>query len=278
MWWIYLLFFCILAAIAVGLYYAFKPDSEQSANQASSKEQTESFVERPRVVVSFSTIPSRLPFLREVSQEILKQTFQPDAIYACIPTVSARFGTPYDLTGINIPENLVVVRSGDYGPATKLLGCLVYEPDPDTIIITIDDDIVYSTKMVETMVENALQNPKKRVGSRATNHNGTKGKNYKSRIEKDQSIVLEGFGAVAYRRSMLTDDIVDTLKNLPHTHPCWKSDDITFDRLISAEKLKIPNLVETTDTHLEHLDALQDDARRQTYFLCMEELDEKDSL
>ena len=39
----------------------------------------------------------------------------------------------------------------DYGPATKLLGALMIETDPSTIIITVDDDISYDKSLVKTL-------------------------------------------------------------------------------------------------------------------------------
>jgi hypothetical protein len=260
----WILFAVIFLGIALSLYYAFRPI----------KSQPESFTERPRVVVSFSTIPSRLPFLSGVSNQINKQTFKPDAVYACIPMFSERLGKAYDLSTVMVPENLTVIRCEDYGPATKLLGCLEHEQDPDTIIITIDDDIEYSSDLLRNLVSEALQNPSAKVGSRATNRNNTFGINPRKRVTDDPDIVLEGFGGVAYRRSMITDPIRTKLQSIPYTDPCWKSDDITFDRLIIADKVKIPNLVDNHNTQLEHIDALQDDARRHTYNLCMANLGE----
>jgi len=253
--WFFLAVVC--AVIVYCLWYAFKPVNE-----------TESFTERPRVVVSFTTIPSRLPFLGDVAEQMQKQTYQPDRVYACIPQVSARFGTAYDMTSVNIPSNLTVIRTDDYGPATKLLGCLEYERDPDTIVITIDDDVVYSENLIKNLVQEALENPDKRVGSRATSRRNTYPINYKKRNENSESIMLEGFGGIAYRRGMISDETRQRLQTMHHDHPCWKSDDVTFDRLITYQKIKVPNLVDTTDTPLEHLDALQDDARKATYKQC----------
>lgn len=39
----------------------------------------------------------------------------------------------------------------DYGPATKLLGALLIEKDPRTIIITVDDDITYDKSLIRTL-------------------------------------------------------------------------------------------------------------------------------
>ena len=42
-----------------------------------------------------------------------------------------------------------VLRSRvDWGPATKLIPCLLAEPDPRTIVITVDDDVAYPSSLV----------------------------------------------------------------------------------------------------------------------------------
>lgn len=253
----------VLAAIAVVMYYAFKPVPDQP----------ESFTERPRVVVSFTTLPSRLPFLGEVSAQMAKQSFQPDAVYACIPTVSARLGKSYDLSGIDIPSNLTVIRTEDYGPATKLLGCLDSEPDPATIIITIDDDVDYSPDLLKTLVETALENPDSRIGSRATDRYHTKHLKKTAKTFNNPDIMLLGFGGIAYRRGMLSDSDRKWLQQLPSSDMCWKSDDITFDRLIGGSKIKVSNLVLTDVTDAEHVDALKDDKRNETYNQCYATMD-----
>eukprot|EP00271_Cylindrocystis_brebissonii_P006420 TRINITY_DN19215_c0_g1_i1.p1 TRINITY_DN19215_c0_g1~~TRINITY_DN19215_c0_g1_i1.p1 ORF type:complete len:366 (+),score=41.44 TRINITY_DN19215_c0_g1_i1:163-1260(+) len=48
---------------------------------------------------------------------------------------------------------LSVQRVNDYGPATKLIGALLVEPDADTIIITVDDDVKYHRDTVLGLVE-----------------------------------------------------------------------------------------------------------------------------
>ena len=47
----------------------------------------------------------------------------------------------------------------DYGPATKLLPVLQHEKDDDTLIITVDDDMVYRPRMVENLLLHAQAFP-----------------------------------------------------------------------------------------------------------------------
>lgn len=262
--WIFLLI--VLICIGVAFWYAF----------AGSKETDESFTERPRVVVSFSTIPSRLPFLRKVEQQITKQTFKPDAVYACIPKRSARLNQEYDLKTNDTPETFTVLRTEDYGPATKLLGCLDMEQDPSTIIITIDDDIDYYDNLIEVLAEMSINNPDCRVGSRANNKLYTNHVKPQSRMLPSHDILLMGFGGIAYRRGMITDSVRKWLQSLPSTDTCWKSDDLTFDRLIKTPKIKVPNLVRKSKTSAENIDALKNDKRKKTYKKCLSSLENLD--
>jgi hypothetical protein len=51
------------------------------------------------------------------------------------------------------------------GPITKLYGGLLAEQDPDTIIISFDNDMVYPETMVEKLVENHKKYPNSAIGS-----------------------------------------------------------------------------------------------------------------
>jgi hypothetical protein len=58
-------------------------------------------------------------------------------------------------------DHVVAVQapSYDYGPATKLIPTLLEETDPDTIIVTVDDDVVYHPDVLQDMVEGMMQYP-----------------------------------------------------------------------------------------------------------------------
>ncbi|KAJ3301547.1 hypothetical protein HDU76_005721, partial [Blyttiomyces sp. JEL0837] len=92
------------------------------------------------------------------------QSRKADVIYLNIPRNVTRLNlstetvligeieTPLDqvIEGMKalVGPTLVVQRTADYGPATKLLGALEVEKDPETIIITVDDDCDYHHDMV----------------------------------------------------------------------------------------------------------------------------------
>ena len=119
----------------------------------------------PRVVVSLSTIPERLPFIQPTLESLLlHQTLPADAVYLVLPEHKF-FGTSKDekieytfpdfLT--SPPKGLIVSHPKyDYGPISKILPILSIEEDPSTRIIYVDDDVIYEPKLLELLVKASL--------------------------------------------------------------------------------------------------------------------------
>jgi len=112
-----------------------------------------------RVVVSFTTVPGRIrhlpDFILMLSQRICPHV---NAIYFCQPLLSLK-KIPY-----NIPEetqvllkkhNITTLHCKDYGPITKLLPTLEVETDPDTVIVTIDDDVILTEGTLQNILHKA---------------------------------------------------------------------------------------------------------------------------
>jgi hypothetical protein len=97
-----------------------------------------------RVVLSFTTIPSRIHLIGPAIEGIKSQSFQLDAIYIHLPRKMKRFDMTFTIPDFlkNDPDIILNWTEEDYGPSTKLLATLLVEKDPSTIIITIDDDFV----------------------------------------------------------------------------------------------------------------------------------------
>lgn len=113
---------------------------------------------KPRVVLSLSTFPGRIAVANATFATLLEQTLPADAIYVNIPSevkrlkfageVSKEEQDVLDFWG----SKLTVRHPIDYGSSTKLIGGLLVEHDPDTIIITVDDDVRYSPELVSWIV------------------------------------------------------------------------------------------------------------------------------
>ncbi|MGN6099725.1 MAG: glycosyltransferase family A protein [Devosia sp.] len=104
-----------------------------------------------RVVVSLSTIPSRVDHLRSVLHSLLDQSVPADRIILALPAHSARENRPYPpRSALRLPPGVDVLDCPDLGPATKLLPARAAEPG--AALIVVDDDVIYPPRFIETLL------------------------------------------------------------------------------------------------------------------------------
>jgi hypothetical protein len=122
----------------------------------------------PRVVVSLTSIPSRLGHVFPTLNSLFLQSRTPTAIHLNLPSLSKREGEAYRVPPeIEDDSRVTVFRCGeDVGPIMKLLPTVEREPDPDTIIVTVDDDVVYPRGMIETLLQEREALPEAALGFR----------------------------------------------------------------------------------------------------------------
>ena len=173
-------------------------------------EQIPSPVERKgHVKVCLTTTPKRIHTLLPTLQSLLNQSRPADEICLSIPEKLARTGERMpDLTQLPdflkklMEEGRVSVHTvRDHGPATKFVGG-AHHAEPDDFIIWCDDDILYSPKMVETLVDSCPE--KSAIALCGFFMTGPKG----YAIAPDHlghAEILEGFGAVCCRKKDLPD-------------------------------------------------------------------------
>ena len=109
--------------------------------------------------VGLTTLPSRIAKLAPTVESLLAQTLPPEAIFISLPRRSARERRSYDIPEWlqAPPEPVRVLRpERDYGPGTKLLGCLS-SVGRDACLIVVDDDMRYKPFLVERLYESQVQ-------------------------------------------------------------------------------------------------------------------------
>ena len=115
--------------------------------------------ERSDVIVSLTTIPSRLPHIEDTLKSLLRQTRPPAEIRLYVPAFSARENRPYE-----VPERLRQLRSvavhacSDVGPATKFIPAVTSLP-PDQLVLAVDDDRIYPPNLVADLEVAARARP-----------------------------------------------------------------------------------------------------------------------
>lgn len=120
-----------------------------------------------RVVASLTTMPdNKYEKVVKTLQSLHNQTYKLDAIYLAVPKISRRLKIQYPPIPKSISDLCTIVDCGeDYGPITKIAGGLLSEQDPDTVIITFDDDMVYPHNLVECLVNHHKRYPDEAIGS-----------------------------------------------------------------------------------------------------------------
>src|SRR3990167_3255442 len=118
-----------------------------------------------RVVASLTTMPDKYPKIVKTLESLNKQSRKLDAIYLGLPKKSRRLGIEYPPLPEAVTKLCKVVTVEDYGPITKIVAGLLKEQDPETVIITFDDDMIYPHTIVEKLLQHHKTYPNSAIGS-----------------------------------------------------------------------------------------------------------------
>jgi len=152
----------------------------------------------PLVIISMTTIPRRNGTLGDTIASLLAQTYKAHEIRLYL--------TP----GCEPISSVRCIATPDFGPITKLSAVKDEGLPPDAIVVTADDDQIYFSNWLSTLVDAAIRYPHEAVGFsgwdvghflRDPEHG-----NYEW-SGLGPCDVLEGFAGVAYRRSFFGQDL-----------------------------------------------------------------------
>lgn len=111
------------------------------------------------LIVSLTTIPSRIDALAPTLKSLLNQTARPASIRLCLPEWSDREQRPYSLPAwLTDLRSVTVVRCADEGPATKFLPTL-RSVDADQAVVVLDDDRIYHPQLLAHYADLARRHP-----------------------------------------------------------------------------------------------------------------------
>lgn len=195
------------------------------------------------VIVSLTSIPSRLPTLHLVIRSLMTQTVQPNKIVLWLHK---------DLKA-QLPKPLKKLQGSYFEIAYSDLHCshrkLIHslEKYPDAIIITCDDDLMYRKNWLETLYKEHLKNPESIIGNHCVHINHDKKANplpfKKWRVNESDKINKKAFvpiGAwgILYPPNSLDPTVQDVslfMKLAP------KADDLWFKAMaLRNETLSLP--------------------------------------
>jgi hypothetical protein len=193
-----------------------------------------------KLVVSLTTIPSRVSYLSGTIESLLAQNTRPDAIELNVPKTYRRpeFGT---LDTTLLPEGLDVhVIESDFGPATKILPTVERYRDQDALLVYCDDDFCYDPDWLTRLTETAARHPDAVIADRWRsslkweNHERWKGRGPGYRLRRAASFgqwrpmrasgyapdIAEGMGGVLIRPHFVDEEAFDIPDVL------WTVDDV----------------------------------------------------
>ena len=211
-----------------------------------------------RVVVSLTTLPDRYHNLYKTLKILDNQTKKPDAIYLTVPRVAKRLNKKYPPIPKKIKKLCTIVKSDvDYGPICKIYGALVSEKDPNTMIITVDDDCIYQDNLIETLVHYSNLRPNAAITSTgvllgagvslfAINSTIDMCKPYESVLGFNIPIdgravdIVQGVTGVLYKRGFFPtfNNLYKDLLHYTEDIDLFKSDDIVLSGYLSKKGIK----------------------------------------
>lgn len=161
----------VVAAIAIWLHYLFEGErlpgdlwrewklSRTGLEDAAGR--WTSAPRRSRIVVSLTTIPSRIGYIADTLKSLYDQSLPPARIVLHVPAFSDREKCPYRIPeGLKGLPGLEIRRCKDWGPATKVIPALLdLAGKPDTAVLVVDDDRIYPRWMVERFDQATAASP-----------------------------------------------------------------------------------------------------------------------
>lgn len=175
-------------------------------------------------------------------EALTRQTAPVEGVMLHIPDTMRRTGAAYDIPAwLNRFPLLHINRCDDFGPATKLLGALGLERDPEAYIIVVDDDTLYPPCMVEAYRNCDLSGRDTVFCTAGFNIvdplsccDDVTGKLLPVRGNLVPVQVVEGYGSILYRRGLLGDDVLGIF-GLPEY--VIYSDDLYFSNYLARRRV-----------------------------------------
>jgi hypothetical protein len=194
-----------------------------------------------RIVASITTIPQRIKLIKKTIISLNNQTRKLDSIYVNIPYIckNKRYIIPQWMLNM---DTITIIRCDDYGPITKLIPALQRETNPDTCIITVDDDVVVNKNLVKTFEKYGKKYPNSAIGFSGICMGSLFFWQYNDGQKDHETDVLEGVWTVMYRKKLFDVDELLAFINLPMNKTIKnylkKNDDHWISSYLGFKKIK----------------------------------------
>lgn len=212
-------------------------------NQIFNKELDENLTDFPNVVLSLTTTPNRLSEVRErwgvkpVIERLLSLSYPNYEIHFNIPYINHKTQQEYIIPEWLIEyektnKKLKIFRCNDYGSITKIVPTLMRIENPESIIITIDDDLNYNDGFIEYHLNKRKIYPNSVLGFAGIGSIDNSC-HFCTTLKKDTRVkIIEGYKTVSYLRKFFKQDFFNDFVG-----QSW-SDDILLSAYLGKENIE----------------------------------------
>jgi hypothetical protein len=204
------------------------------------------FLDKHKVYVSLTTSPKRIQYVPHVLRSLDLEMVE--KIFIAIPERYGRDGSVYEIPQelLDFPKVQFLRIPVDLGPITKLLPAAEYvqSMDPDSLIITIDDDVGYPKGMIAEYVHAIVQRDRTVVGMRGFDmsywkiHDFAFPKPLSGPLGNHPQVqILEGFCGIAYRAKHVDVELMKHLSRKDRFPECFVSDDLVISFALALSKV-----------------------------------------
>ena len=187
-----------------------------------------------RTILTLTTSPKRIKHLQPVLNSLRNQVKSPDAIYINLPDQYRNRDTYTIPDWLEDSSDVTILKGGeDLGPLMKILPILDVETDSNTLLITVDDDVLYPSEIISKFHSAVQKYPDSAFGSRGFNFTNTRNNFEPVRGNHVSCHILQGYGACAYLRRHLDSRIIHN--NLLSQPEAFRfSDDVILSNHIAS--------------------------------------------
>ena len=200
-----------------------------------------------KFIISLTTLPERLTDLKLVLDSLCNQNYSNYEVHL---NISNNIQIDYSLFPY---KNLKIFVITDIGAISKLYYTLIRITDGEQHIITVDDDFIYHTEMLNEYNNLVLNYPNEAIGFagiypiNSIYTNSTAYFNFIGPTQKPTQVgVLEGYKSICYKRKFFKDDFFQSEYNSHF------EDDLVISNYLgknNISKICIPYRFENTFTN-----------------------------
>ncbi len=227
-----------------------------------------------RVVCSLTTRTVQPKYFNKVLDRLVEQF---DAVYLALPSVSAD-GVPYPK--LTHPGVTVIPVEEDYGPITKFFGVLNSDEAPTTLVVALDDDIIYDSGLRSIYEEAHTKHPRCVLSGAGIVHKYlglsnipwflamTGRKEYHptafpSLLGSKNITTVTGYTGICFRRGLIQRQELLAFMSYWNRHrECFLNDDLVFSAFLSTKRIprlgvQVPQCVIEPDKDTPNLSSIE---------------------